>query len=94
MVEFGTQDKPCYFCGHPQTVGFKDHFVFCPNCLAVYTFVMVHEAKCEHVKVGTPAMIRLPDAFVAIEDKEFFYGTRDGQYRCATCDTESVIDGW
>jgi len=94
MVEFETQDSPCYFCDHPQTVGFKEHYTFCPNCIAIYTVMIVHEAKCEHVKAGTPVMIRSPDAPVAIEDKEFFYSTRDGQYRCATCDAESVVAGW
>jgi hypothetical protein len=95
MIEFGTQDKPCYFCGHPQTIGFHEHFIFCPDCSAIYTFMLILEAVCDHVEKA-PVIYRHP-WFDRDTNKPFIYAaTLDDQYpyRCSECDALVLADGW
>ena len=49
LCEFGIVQKECYFCEQPNTILFDEHYTFCPNCSAIYTFSMIQSSNCEHV---------------------------------------------
>lgn len=94
MVEFGIEDKPCYFCNHPKTVRFQEHWIFCPDCSAIYTFMIVNEG-CDHSK-DAPVLYRHP-WFDRDTNKPFIYtALLDDQfpYRCSECDELVIADGW
>ena len=46
--------EKCYFCGNNRTIGFKEHYIFCPNCSAIYTFMIVQRKTCDHISDETP----------------------------------------
>lgn len=93
--EFTIQEEPCYFCNHSKTIKFHEHFIFCPDCSAIYAFMIIQEAVCDHVEKA-PVIYRHP-WFDRDTDKPFIYAaTLDSlfPYRCSECDNVIVADGW
>lgn len=87
-------EKPCYFCGNERTIGFGGHYIFCPNCSAIYTFMILWDA-CSHA-ADAPVLIRYP-WFDDKLNKPFIYAALlDDQYpyRCSECDAIIVAEGW
>lgn len=62
QAEFTVVNEECYFCGQLQTVRFAEHYIFCPNCAAIYTEMIVQESRCEHIKDGVPCVENTPRA--------------------------------
>lgn len=86
--------KPCYFCENEQTIEFAKHYVFCPHCSAIYTFMLLWDA-CAHV-AEAPVIVRYP-WFDDKLNKPFIYAALlDDQYpyRCSECDQLIVAEGW
>lgn len=93
-ANYGISLKPCYFCENENTIEFQEHYTFCPNCTAIYSFMMLWDA-CGHV-ANAPVIIRYPwnDNHL---DKPFIYTALLDDpypYRCSECDVIIVADGW
>jgi hypothetical protein len=97
------RNKPCYFCGSKETVRFHEHYTFCTNCSAIYTFLMVRESNCNHMKDGVPLVEHgswysfdprtKPYIYAKYEREE--YGDGDGVFHhCSICHESCVADGW
>lgn len=87
------RSKPCYFCGNTSVVEFGEHHIFCPNCSAIYTFMILWDA-CAHV-VDAPVLIRYP-WFDDKLDRPFVYAALLDDpypYRCSECDRLVVAEG-
>jgi len=100
--EFGISEEDCYFCGQPRTILTNEHYTFCPNCMALYTFMLIHGSECNHVVGGTPVLLssiykitnaNKPHIF---EDHEDLYSEGDPGviYRCSKCLAQCHADGW
>jgi len=103
---FAVIDEECYFCKHPVTVLFNEHYNFCPNCSAICTFPMVQEINCTHINKRTPVAERPPWYREYRESKPYIYEEsaefkrhslyeEDGVIqKCSVCHAECVADGW
>lgn len=91
-------DEPCYFCGNDNTVGFSEHYHFCPSCSAIYTFLIVHNKNCNHINDRTPVAIREPWFESARNGKKYIvdYNERADvpTYKCSICAKPVHADGW
>lgn len=95
LCEFGIVDEECYFCGQPRTIRFDEHYYFCPNCTALYTFFMIKKTKCKHITKDTPFLLRKPYWHTNMKDKKYIYEDDDGEtQRCSECNAECIADGW
>ena len=91
LYEFITITKKCYFCDQPRTILTNDHWVFCPHCMALYTFHIVHSSECKHIKNGVPTVMH-ESAYnwktPYIRDKQ-----SAGTMNCSKCNAECEADG-
>lgn len=91
--------KPCYFCG-ADTLRFKEHYTFCPNCAVIYTNYIKHTKECDHVKDGTPNVLHPCWFKKEREAKIHLIRPPKGQqiswdeWRCSKCDASAECDGW
>jgi hypothetical protein len=87
--------KECYFCGNPTTVRFHEHYTFCANCSAIYTFMVVHEHNCIHIGAGTPVVSHPPWYET---DKSWIYEYEEDDpgvfFKCSVCHADCEVDGW
>lgn len=91
--KFEIQEKSCYFCNHTKVILFQEHYIFCPDCTAIYTFMTIQKAFCEHIE-NAPVIYRHP-WFDRDTPKPFIYAALlDDQspYRCSECDRAVVIE--
>ena len=91
-MEFYINNEKCYFCGHEGLVRTHEHWSFCPKCMAIYTFMLVWESECEHIKEGVP-FIRSEPCYQSSTMKPFIIAIEEGQ-RCSECFSECYADGW
>jgi len=95
MCEFSITDEKCYFCGQPKVVRFNEHYTFCPNCAAIYTYLMIQKSNCKHIKDGIPLLIHM--RWVKKDIKPYIYEEQldDGEIqRCSICGKICIADGW
>lgn len=78
----------CYFCGE-DTVRFHEHYFFCPECSAIYTYLIVWSSKCSHIKEGIPTVLREP-WYADLRNKKAYIKDE----KCSICHKECVADGW
>jgi len=83
LCEFATVTKKCYFCDQPRTILTNEHCIFCPNCMALYTFMLVRESNCEHIKNGVPTVRHSPYKYKT--DKVHVYGDIEGTWMLNRC---------
>ena len=92
--EFGIIEETCYFCGQSKVIGFNEHYTFCPECSAIYTFMIIQRKSCEHITDDTPIAERSP-WYKEYREKPHIlsnsYGT--GQ-KCSVCSKHVLADGW
>lgn len=95
LCEFGVSPEECYFCGQPNTVGFKEHYTFCPNCSAIYTFLIIQESHCDHIDPDKdiPCVERIP-WYKSARNKVYIIKDTNGDQRCSICDSVCMADGW
>ncbi len=91
-AEFGIEDKECYFCHQNKTIRFSEHYTFCPNCSAIYTYYRIVKSTCEHIKGGIPFADRLP-CFESLI-KTPCYIRVGKKYVCNTCQNVVKTNGW
>jgi len=82
-------DETCYFCGISGIVRFKEHYLFCPNCEAIYTNCILIEKNCKHITKGIIPS-KLP---ILCHIKPYVKETSDSQ-ECSVCGAAVVADGW
>lgn len=83
----------CYFCNAIEVIRFGEHWSFCARCSAIYTYMLLLETGCEHVKKGIPLVTN--DCWFAKyrRAKTFIKYNSRGQV-CSTCGEECYADGW
>jgi hypothetical protein len=91
-------NEPCYFCNEGQLIGFNEHYIFCSNCSAIYTNMIIHEKECDHVvKDRTPVAIREP-WFESARNGRVYLTEAIGQpgitHNCSICFGQVIADGW
>lgn len=82
----------CYFCNNEETVLFQEHYIFCPNCSAIYTDLMIQESNCDHIKNGVVVAIREP--WYAKNRNVLFIKEKNNEQECSVCGKPCVADGW
>jgi len=90
------QNKACYFCGQPRTLHTNKHYIFCPNCMSLYTYMLVQESNCEHIKDGVPTLRHEPHSKYT-KGKIYVYEDHEGEWylnRCSICRTDCDVGGW
>lgn len=92
--KFEIQENPCYFCGHPKTILFREQFIFCPDCSAIYMSDEPPKVPC-NCSENAPVIYRHP-WFDRDTPKPFIYrATFHGldTYRCSECGEVVTVDG-
>ncbi len=95
-MSYGFVATKCYFCGHKETLSFREHYTFCPECSAIYTNMIVIRG-CDHIKNDATIALRKPWYHDMMRGKSFVVagsigaGIRD---HCFECKAEIVADGW
>ena len=97
-------DEPCYFCDGGQLIGFNEHYLFCLNCSAIYTNMIIHKKECDHVVENeTPVAIREPwfeSAGITHNCslcKAYLIESTDQPgitHNCSLCWGQVIADGW
>ena len=97
---YGFTKDACYFCGHKELFATNEHYYFCPDCMALYTFLIVHKG-CGSVGNCVPVNSRIPTAFhppryKAAKKKVFIKDsiTFKDRWCCSKCGGEVMVDGW
>lgn len=92
-AEFGVEKKACFFCGQPETVGFNEHYTFCPDCSAIFTKMSI-EKGCKHIHRSAVVVIRAPwYRSVRESAKPHVLETESGNV-CSVCREEIIDSGW
>jgi len=88
-------DDKCYFCGET-AVRFHEHYYFCPECSAIYTYLIVQKPHCKHVKSRTPTVIREPwyKELRNSNKKPYIIEKANGNKVCSICNKPCDSDGW
>ena len=83
----------CYFCKSPEIIRFGEHWSFCPDCSVIYTYMVLLETGCKHIKNGIPLVTN--DCWFPKDRraKTFIKYNSRGQV-CSTCGEECYADGW
>jgi len=85
----------CYFCGE-ETVRFHEHYHFCPECSAIYTYLIVQKSHCKHIKDRTPTVMREPwyKDLRMNSKKPYIMEETNGSKTCSICNRPCSSDGW
>ena len=90
------REEKCYFCDK-STVRFHEHYHFCPECSAIYTYLIVWKSNCKHIKDRMPTVIREPwYKELRMDDKKpYIVDTKaSGKQTCSVCNKPCTSDGW
>jgi len=88
----GNREEKCYFCGE-NTIRFHEHYHFCPDCSAIYTYLIVLKSRCEHIKERTPTVIRQP-WYKEVREGKAYIEDLDKWQKCSICGRACTADGW
>ena len=110
VCEFAVIDEECYFCNHPITLLFNEHYSFCPSCSAIYAFPMVQKKNCSHVSDTTPVADHPPWFKEYRESKPYIYEEYEDAevlkkhslyesagrilQKCSVCHSHCMADGF
>lgn len=87
-----TKNK-CYFCNAEETIRFNEHWNFCGECSAIYTYMLIHESNCEHIHKGIP-MVTTDCWFAKVRRAKVFIKYNSRGQVCSRCGEECYADGW
>jgi len=86
--------KPCYFCGG-KTVRVHEHYVFCPECMVIYTNHIKYKKGCEHIEDGTPNVLHSCVYKSARKGKTYLIEHSNSKlWACSKCGEYSKCGGW
>lgn len=90
---FTISTSGCYFCKSPEIIRFKEHWRFCPDCAAIYTWMVLLKIGCGHINAATPVVVS--DCWYTKDRraKTFIKENNRGQV-CSTCGESCEADGW
>lgn len=108
LCEFGVVHEDCYFCGQPRMIRFDEHYYFCPNCSAIYTFNIIIEANCNHIDSNKriPIVSRVPSRIInqwgdgqlirisPSVGKVYIEEDDHCDQTCSVCHQPCIADGW
>jgi len=94
MSEFGITRNTCPFCEHKGLVLFHEHYYFCPDCSAIFTFNVVQKSNCNHLADRAPTAIREPWYREKRENTLYIKENPNGEQECSKCGAECIADGW
>ena len=89
----------CFFCGKEGLIRHDEHYLWCPDCHCIYTYMMIHSRGCDHIPGrlpdNCPVVTKLPDTPISWQEKIFIVdtGASDLQW-CSKCGELCVADGW
>lgn len=94
-MDFAIINEACCFCGNNQVIKFHEHYYFCPECSAIYTFNILQSSECDHIKDGVPTVLREP-WYKSARSKTVYAKEIDkaGYTVCSKCGKQCVVDGW
>lgn len=81
--------ESCVFCNNLSIVLFHEHYIFCTNCSAIYTNMILQNSSCEHINNNSVVVERLPWYKQVIDNVAYI---KDG--KCSICGKDAVSDGW
>ena len=100
MTEFGIEKKKCYFCGNERLIKFHEHYYFCPECSCIYTYSIIMESHCKHIKENyrTRVKVHIPTVIRKSWYKEVrtnkIYVKEGEPQTCSKCGANCIADGW
>lgn len=88
--------EKCFFCDSTDTVEFNEHYVFCKDCTAIYTDMILKSVECSCFGNNNyaPVIERYPwfvDWFLKYEN-DYPFVTPTG--KCSSCGEDVIADGW
>jgi len=86
-------NESCIFCKSTDLVTFSEHYTFCKNCSAIYTFNAVQEINCTHITKDS-ACVERPAWFKADRDSVAYIKELGDRQVCSVCGAEVIADGW
>ena len=89
---------PCPFCKQETTVGFNEHYHFCPNCTAIWTSMIVVRG-CKHLIKNKSALFTERESWFKKTHKNdsapyAFEAGGMGNRFCSKCRAQVILDGW
>ena len=95
---------PCYFCGRGPVTRFAEHWTFCPCCAAIYTYMIIWKASCEHItpnytgdqpKNTAPVPVVRSDCwFKKDREAKIYIKYKSDKMVCSKCGDLCDADGW
>ncbi len=93
LKEMFTHNEKCVFCGSDDIVNTHEHWIFCKECTALYTNMMLQWAKCDHITEMSPFVERPPWYKNYRDSIPYVIGNTENT-RCSVCGAEVSMDGW
>ena len=87
-----TSDEKCPFCKSEDVVPFKEHYSFCKECTAIYTYSAVITG-CEHINKESTIAER-PPWYKKDRDSIAYIIETGNVAKCSVCGTEIELGGW
>jgi len=87
------ESERCYFCKESGLIHFHEHYHFCPECSAIYTFMITSETNCSHIKSGVPVAERVP-WFKSDREANVYIDVDHHGHWCSVCRTPVKVGGW
>lgn len=87
--------EKCPFCKSENLVAFHEHYTFCKECTAIYTYYIIRDSKinCEHITKNTVCADR-PPWFRNIREATVYIEQTVESHACSVCGAEVIPDGW
>ena len=91
----GSRNK-CWFCGSEEIVISNEHYIFCRNCMALYTYPIVSGITCVHIDKDTPLVLH-ECTFKASRARKAYileWSSEAPEQYCSVCYKTVSADGW
>ena len=89
-------NEPCPFCGYRKVWLENEHYHSCSECKAEYTYLMVVESNCEHIKDGVPTLFKARATEFDFKKSTFIDASNpdSDEMWCSECGKDCLADGW
>jgi hypothetical protein len=92
--EFAIEQRPCYFCEAVEQIRFREHWLFCPLCSAIYTYMIVHKVNCKHADGATPVVLNRCWFKDCSREKVYIKHMSPELQVCSVCGMHCEAGGW
>lgn len=88
--------EKCLFCASEDLVEFNEHYIFCKDCTAIYTDMILRKRECNCF--GEDDYAPVVDRYPWFKDWQLNY-KGDGPFinphgKCSGCGKKAEADGW